>query len=75
MMPFADHVEDRPEARVDINTHQITICVTEDQAECLAGGYVPRSVKSILRELLDYALEDLRRAERPLPKARKAKAR
>lgn len=70
-MPFADHVEDRPEASLETTTRTITIQLTADQAECLSGGYVPRSVKSILRELLDYELLDLTRAERPLPKARK----
>lgn len=71
MIPLADELEQRPDhAALDTHTHAITICVTEDQAEAMAGGYVPRAVKSILRELLDFELEDVRRAERPLPKAR-----
>lgn len=54
-------------------THGITITLTEDHAEALAGGYVPRVVKSVLRELLDWDLEIQRAADRPAPKGRKAK--
>ena len=45
-----------------------------DQAEAMAGGYVPRSVKSILRELLDYELELQRCADRPVSKPKRKKA-
>lgn len=46
----------------------IWILLTENQAEAVSSGYVPRSVKSALREMLDCDLEDQRRAERPTPK-------
>lgn len=66
-------LEQRPEAQLDAQQHLITIILTEDQAEAMASGYVPRSVKSILRELLDYELEDLRRSERPVAADRQAR--
>ena len=60
-------VEARPElGEMDTQTHRISIVLNEDQAEAMAGGYVPRAVKSMLRELLDFEFEDLRRAERPV---------
>lgn len=71
-MADADAVERRPErAEMDTQTHRITICLNEDQAEAMAGGYVPASVKSMLRELLDFRLEDERRAVRPVSKAKR----
>lgn len=68
-----DRLEQRPTAQLDVVTHGITVTINEEQAESLASGYVPRSVKSILRELLDFELEDQRRSERPVPKVRKVK--
>lgn len=70
---LAADLEQRPEAQMDAETRGISLVLTEDQAEALASGYVPRSVKSILRELLDFELEDLRRSERPVAKVKKAK--
>ncbi len=65
-------LEEPSEAALDRDTWRISVTVTEAQAVAMAGGYVPNSVKSILRELLDYAEEDERRAARPLlKKARK----
>lgn len=64
--------EARPElAEMDTQTHRISIVLSEEQATAMAGGYVPNSVKSMLRELLDWSLEDLRRAERPMVKAKR----
>jgi hypothetical protein len=65
-------VEARPElAEMDTQTHRISVVLSEEQATALASGYVPNAVKSILRELLDYELEDLRRAARPVVKSRR----
>jgi hypothetical protein len=47
----------------------IWIHLTEDMATSIASGYVPNSVKSVLRQMLDHALEDERRVARPVPKA------
>lgn len=67
MIPLADQLEQRPDhAELEADTQWITIRLNVEQAEAMAGGYVPRSVKSILRELLDFELEDLRRSERPV---------
>lgn len=59
--------DERPlDAELDTQTHRITVTLTEEQATALAGGYVSNSVKSMLRELLDWELEDERRAARPV---------
>ena len=63
-----DNLERRPEAERQVDTGMFWIHLTADQAEAIAGGCVPRSVKAILRELLDYRLEDERRAARPVRK-------
>lgn len=69
---MSDPLEVRPDhAERDGHTHRISIVLSEEQATAMAGGYVPNSVKGILRELLDYELEDLRRAERPVTKRTK----
>ncbi len=44
--------------------------LTEAQACEMAAGYVPNSIKAQLREMLDFQLEDQRRAERPVRKAK-----
>jgi hypothetical protein len=59
-------LEQYPEAELHLDSGMYWLRLTEDQAEHIAGGYVPRSVKAILRELLDYQLEDERRAGRPI---------
>ena len=64
---YLDPHELRPYAEHDRDRECFWLHLTEDQASALASGYVPNGVKSVLRELLDYALEDLRRAERPVP--------
>ena len=64
--------EERPlDARLDVESMRVTITVSEDQAVDLASGYVCGSVKSAIRELLDYAEEDRRRAERPARRKRR----
>ena len=64
------NIEHRPygERVLDPERECLWLHLTPSQAEALASGYVPASVKSVLRELLDYELEDLKRAERPLVK-------
>ena len=66
--PIIDCEDPRPEAERDLETGRFWIHLTETQAAMCASGYVPASVKSVLRELLDYALEDERRAARPVPR-------
>jgi hypothetical protein len=56
----------RPYAEHDRDQEAFWLHLTEAQAEALASGYVSRAVKAVLRELLDYDLEDQRRAERPV---------
>lgn len=73
-----DPRELRPYAERDLERECYWLHLTEDQASALAGGYVSTGVKSVLRELLDYDLEDLKRSERPVqetasPRARKGK--
>lgn len=46
----------RPYAERDLDREAYWLHLTEAQAECLASGYVPNGVKSVLRELLDYEL-------------------
>ena len=74
MIDDDDPRERRPEASRELDTGVLWIQLNEDQAEAMAGGYVPRSVKSILRELLDYELEYQRCADRPVPKPKRKKA-
>ena len=69
------NLEVRPEGERDLDAQTIWIHLTEDQAEAMASGYVPRAVKSILRELLDSELEDQRRADRPVIVTKKPKVR
>lgn len=64
-------MDNRPYAECDTEREVIWLHLTEDQASAMAGGYVPNGVKSVLRELLDYELEDQRRADRPLRVAKK----
>jgi hypothetical protein len=41
------------------------VLVTEEQAADLASGYVPTSVRAMVRAMLDWQDDDRRRAERP----------
>jgi hypothetical protein len=71
-MPVPVSREDvRPEAQFDLERGVIWLHLSEAQAEDVASGYVPRSIKCVLRELLDYAEEDIRRAERPVSTKKK----
>jgi hypothetical protein len=45
--------------------------LTEAQAVDMAGGYVPNSVRAMLRAMLDWQDDDRRRAERPTPPPRR----
>ena len=63
-----DPLERRPYAERNLDAECYWVHLSEDQASAMAGGYIPNGVKSVLRELLDYALEDQKRADRPLPK-------
>lgn len=65
--------EQRPYAEHDRDREAFWVHLTEAQAEALASGYVPLGTKSVLRELLDYDLEDQRRADRPIEKVKKAR--
>jgi hypothetical protein len=47
------------------------VLVTEEQADDLASGYVPASVRAMVRTMLDWQDEDRRRAARPV-RTRKA---
>ncbi len=63
--------DERPvDAQIDVPSMRVTITLSEDQATDLASGYVNGAVKSMIRELLDYAEEDQRRAARPVKKKR-----
>lgn len=61
----------RPYAERDLDREAFWLHLTEDQASAMAGGYVPNGVKGVLRELLDYELEDLKRSERPVAKGKR----
>lgn len=63
--------EQRPYGERSLDRECYWLHLTEDQASAMAGGYVPNSVKSVLRELLDYALQDELRAARPVRKAKR----
>ena len=67
-----EDVEQRPYAERDTERECYWLHLTEAQATDLASGYVTNAVKSVLRELLDFRLEDERRAERPVRKAKRA---
>jgi hypothetical protein len=43
------------------------VLLNDDQAADLASGFVPQSVKAMVRCMLDWRDEDRRRAERPVP--------
>lgn len=47
------------------------VLVTEAQAEDLASGYVPTSVKAMVRTMLDWQLEDQRVAEANMARSRR----
>ena len=73
-----ENIQQRPygERVVDPEREGLWLHLMPSQAEVLASGYVPGSVKSVLRELLDYELEDLKRADRPVltePKRRRVR--
>lgn len=63
--------ENSPYVEADLERQCIWLHLTEQQAEDLASGYVSAATKSRLRELLDYRVEDERRAARPVRKARR----
>ena len=44
--------------------------VTEPQAEDIAAGYVPTTVRAMARTMLDWQEDDRRRAARPVPPPR-----
>lgn len=67
-------IEQRPYAERDVDRECYWLHLTEAQATAMASGYVPNGTKSVLRELLDCDLEDQKRAERPVPKKRRATA-
>jgi hypothetical protein len=46
------------------------ISLTETEASECASGYVSQSIKSRLRAMLDWRLEDERRAARPVQKVK-----
>ncbi len=64
-------VDARPTAERDLDRECYWLHLTEDQASAMAGGYVPNGVKGVLRELLDYQIEDERRAARPVTKRKR----
>lgn len=66
-----DPVEQRPYGELDVEREAYWLHLTEAQATAVAGGYVPNSVKSVLRELLDYELIDDARAARPVTKTKR----
>lgn len=47
------------------------VLVTDDQAEDLAAGFVPHSVKAMVRTMLDWREADRRAALRPVRAAKK----
>lgn len=47
------------------------VLVNDAQAEALLSGYVPTEVKAMIRTMLDWRLEDVRRSERPLEKPKR----
>lgn len=73
MNPERAELHGRPYAEHDRDRECFWLHLTEDQASAMAGGFVPNGVKGVLRELLDYAVEDLKRAERPVA-VKKARA-
>ena len=68
---FPDPVEVRPFGEYDVERATVWPHLTEVQATAMSGGYVPNSVKGVLRELLDYRLIDETRAERPIAKPKR----
>ena len=69
-------VEARPYGEITVTDdgerESIWLHLTEAQASCLLTGYVPSGVKAVLSELVNYEIEDQKRADRPVAtKARK----
>jgi hypothetical protein len=48
------------------------VLVNEAEALDLASGYVPLSVRGMVRAMLDFQEDDRRRAERPIRKKKSA---
>jgi len=70
-------IEARPHGELIVDDDNERECIwlhlTITQAECLLSGYVPSGTKGTLHDLLNYKLEDERRAARPV-RTRKGKA-
>lgn len=56
-----------PAPREEAHESEWWLLLTETQVQDIAAGYVPNSVKAMARTCLDWALEDQRRADRPVP--------
>jgi len=64
------NLDQRPYAERDTDREAYWLHLTELQAQAMADGFMPHGVRSVLRELLDCTLEDERRADRPVQKAK-----